>query len=84
MKKPIPLSTVIKIFITVTMLGILLMVIGLCIGNNVGLVVLLAGLIVIAGAIVFRIIYYRCPYCEGFLTIPYRNHYCPHCGKYLT
>lgn len=82
--KPIPLSTVVKLSATFSILGILLMVLGICIGTNAGLIVLIAGLAVLAGTIIFMALFYRCPRCEGFLRIWYRNHYCPNCGKYLT
>lgn len=82
--KPIPLKTAAKLSITFSILGILLLAIGICIGTNVGLIVLIIGLIILLGTIIFIGLFYRCPYCEGFLTVPYRSHYCPHCGKYLT
>lgn len=82
--KSIPLSIVAKLSIMFSILGLLLVVLGICIGTNVGIIVLMAGLIVLVGTIIFRILFYRCPHCEGFLNVPYRNHYCPHCGKYLS
>jgi nitroimidazol reductase NimA-like FMN-containing flavoprotein (pyridoxamine 5'-phosphate oxidase superfamily) len=38
------------------------------------------GLVVILAAAVFGMVFYRCPYCDGFLD---RTHgeFCPHCGK---
>lgn len=82
--KPIPLSTVIKRTILFSIIGILLLVTGLCVGSYVGIIVLIAGLIVLAATIVFFTLFYRCPHCGGSLTVPYRNYYCPHCGTYLT
>ena len=51
--KPIPLKTAAKLSITFSILGILLLTIGICIGTNVGLIVLIIGLIVLLGTIIF-------------------------------
>lgn len=81
--KPIPLSLVTKISIIFSILGILLLVLGISIGSITGIIVIILGWIVLIGTIIFKVIFYRCPYCENFIGIPYHNHYCPHCGKYL-
>ena len=84
--KPIPLSTVVKLTVIFNVIDILLLIIGICIGlNAVGVIFIMTAVIVSIGNIIFLAIFLRCPYCEGSLpSIWYRNHYCPHCGKYLT
>ena len=81
--KPIPLSLVTKISIIFSILGILLLVLGISIGSITGLIMIVLGWIVLIGTIIFKAIFYRCPHCKHFLKIPYHNHYCPHCGKRL-
>lgn len=81
--KPIPLAIVIRLFITFSILGVLLLAIGIGLGTTVGFIVLMAGWIVLVGTIIFMALFYRCPHCGGFLRVWYRNHYCPHCGNYL-
>lgn len=84
--KPIQLSTVVKLSATFSALGIFLMIIGLgfCSDLNVSLIVLLVGLLVLVGTIIFMAVFLRCPYCGGSVRLMYRGHYCQHCGRYLT
>lgn len=79
--KSIPLAVVQKLAIAFYVLGISLMVIGCCIGTMKGLIVVLLGLLVLVGTIIFLFIFSRCPYCDGFIRL--RKHYCPHCGNYV-
>lgn len=81
--KPIPLSTVQKLSLTFFLIGVILMVLGICTGTMVGLIILMvAGWIVLIGDIIFIVLFFRCPHCgEGLLKI--RSNYCPHCGNYL-
>lgn len=56
--KPIPLSTVQKLSITFFMIGVLLMVLGICTGTMVGLIILMvAGWIVLIGDIIFIVLF---------------------------
>jgi len=79
----IPLKIVTRISVILLVLGFLLVTIGICIGNSLGLIVLILGLAILIGAIIFIAIFSRCPICGGFLKMGFRNHYCPHCGKYV-
>lgn len=84
--KPIPLSKVVKIAIICCSAGLLLEAIGIGIGGGnliAGLIVIVAGWIVLIGTIVFWALFYRCPHCNGWLPNWYRNKYCPHCGILL-
>lgn len=38
------------------------------------------GLVLLIAAVVFRIIFYRCPYCHKYLGRR-AGDYCPYCGK---
>jgi len=64
-------------------LGLPFFVIGCCIGNVVGLIILAVGLLIWVGTIIFIALFSRCSYCGGFLKVGYRNLYCPHCGNYV-
>lgn len=81
--KPLPLSTVTKLSITFSFLGLLFITAGIRIGTGAGLIVLGLGLLLLVGTIIFLALFYRCPHCGGFLTIWYHNHHCPHCGSFL-
>lgn len=81
--KHISLVKVIKISIACFLLSLLFIAIGICIGNIIGLVVIIAGFIVLVGAIIFIARFYRCPYCGNFLTVWYSRRYCPHCRSRL-
>lgn len=64
-------------------LGLLFFVIGCCIGNVEGLIVLAIGLLIWVGTIIIMALFSRCPYCGGFLKVGYSKLYCPHCGNYV-
>ena len=81
--KHLPLKTVTRLSILFSVLGLLLFVIGICVGTTAGLVVLAAGLLVLVGTIIFIALFCRCPYCGGFLKVGYRHLHCPHCGTYI-
>ncbi len=85
--KNMPLKKVVKIAIASSISGFLLMAIGIGIGTAslpAALIVIIAGLFVLTGTIIFMALFYRCPYCGGFLSVRYYNVYCPHCGNYIT
>ena len=81
--KHIPLSKVIKLSIAFYLLSFLSIVIGVCVGDTIGLAIIIAGLIVLLGAIILIALFYRCPYCGIFLTVWYSHNYCPHCRNRL-
>lgn len=64
-------------------LGLLFFVIGCCIGNVAGLIVIVVGLLIWVGVLIIIALFCRCSYCGGFLKVGYHNHYCPHCGNYV-
>ena len=79
----ISLKTVARLSAILFILGLLFFVIGCCIGNVVGLIVLAVGLLIWVGIIIIIALFSRCPYCGGCLKVGYHNHYCPHCGNYV-
>lgn len=79
----IPLKMVTRLAVIFATLGLLLFIMGICIGTNIGLLVLIVGLLILVGTIIFIAFFSKCPYCGGFLKVGYHNHYCPHCGKYI-
>lgn len=79
--KSVSLAVVQKLSLAFFILGVGIMIIGLCIGTKKGLIVLLAGLLVLVGNIIFIAIFSRCPHCGGFIKL--RKHYCPYCGNYV-
>lgn len=79
----IPYKTVTKLAVIFSTLGVLLFVVGICIGTTAGFIVLALGLLILVVTIIFIVLFGRCPYCEGFLGVGYHNHYCPHCGNYV-
>lgn len=85
--KNMPLKKVIKIATASSVLGILLMAIGIGIGPGfllAALAMIIAGWIVLIGTIIFMFLFYRCPHCGAYLgRVRYYNVYCPHCGKYI-
>ena len=84
--KQIPFSKAKKIAIAVSVLGLFLFVAGICVGLGAdirtSLFLVLMALIVLLGAIVFIIIFCRCPHCGGFLGFNWYK-YCPHCGNQI-
>ncbi len=82
--KRVPLSIIVKLFVSLAILGILFEIIGICIGNSAGLIVIVMGWLALIGAIICMALFYRCPHCGGHLGRTwYHNRYCPHCGYYL-
>lgn len=77
--RPLSLPKVIRFFLILSILGFFFLGIGIYIGPMVGLIGIIIGWIILICAIVFLILFYRCPHCQRFLTIWYHNHYCPHC-----
>lgn len=80
--KHIPLSKVGKIACGILILGALIMVIGCCVRGAGGLALVFAGLIVWIGAVIFILVFQRCPRCGGVVQM-IGEHYCPHCGHFL-
>ena len=81
--KHIPLKVVKKISVIFSVLGLLLVIIGICLGTTTGLVLWLTGVVILVGVIIFTILFRRCPYCGEFLKVGFQNFYCPHCGNYI-
>ena len=81
--KHIPLKVVKKISVIFSVLGLLLVIIGICLGTTTGLVLWLTGVVILVGVIIFTILFRRCLYCGGFLKVGFQNFYCPHCGNYI-
>ena len=79
----IPRKIVARLSALFFILGLLFFVIGCCIGNVVGLLVLGVGLLIWFGTIIMIALFSKCPYCGGFLKAGYHNLYCPHCGNYV-
>lgn len=79
----ITLKILAKLSAILFILGLVFFVIGCCIGNTVGLLVLAAGLLIWFGIIIMIALFSKCPYCGGFLKVGYHNLYCPHCGNYV-
>lgn len=79
----IPLKIVTRLSVIFSVLGLLLIALGICIGATTGLIVLAVGLLILIGTIIFIALFCRCPHCGGFIKVGYRNHYCPHCGNYV-
>ena len=71
----IPLKIVTRLSVIFTVIGLLLVIIGICTGTMIGLVELV-------GTIIFIAVFRRCPHCGSFLKTGC-NRYCPHCGKYV-
>ena len=91
MKPKIPLSKVVVLSLALYILGFLIFLIGGFIvasipegiGVWIGIVVMMIGIAVVVGAVVFDDKFYRCPHCNCYLTVWYRYHYCPTCGNFL-
>lgn len=82
----IPLKMVRKLYLIFFLLGILVIAIGTFIGTihwTIGIIVILAGCAILAGDIIFAVIFSRCPYCGEWIWVPLYNYHCPHCGNYL-
>lgn len=78
----IPLKIVTRLSVIFTVIGLLLVIIGICTGTMIGLIILGAGLVELVGTIIFIAVFRRCPHCGSFLKTGC-NRYCPHCGKYV-
>ena len=78
----IPLKIVTRLTVIFTVIGLLLVIIGICTGTMIGLIILGAGLVELVGTIIFIAVFRRCPHCGSFLKTGC-NRYCPHCGKYV-
>lgn len=82
----IPLKMVRKLYSIFFLLGILVIAVGIFIGTihgTIGTIVILAGCAIIAGDLIFLVIFCRCPYCGQGIPFPLYNFHCPHCGNYL-
>ena len=71
-----------RLSVIFTVIGLLLVIIGICTGTMIGLIILGAGLVELVGTIIFIAVFRRCPHCGSFLKTGC-NRYCPHCGKYV-
>ena len=78
----ISLKIVTRLSVIFTVIGLLLVIIGICTGTIMGLIILGAGLVELVGTIIFIAVFRRCPHCGSFLKTGC-NRYCPHCGKYV-
>lgn len=72
-----------RLSVIFTILGLLVLSIGICIGSMIGLILIVAGLLILVGTIIFVAVFARCPYCGGFMKVGFHNYHCPHCGKYV-
>ena len=79
----IPLKITRRLSVIFTILGLLVLSIGICIGPMIGFIVIVAGLLILVGTIIFVAVFARCPYCGGFMKVGFHNYHCPHCGKYV-
>ena len=79
----IPLKIVTRLSVIFTVIGLLLVIIGICTGTMIGLIILGAGLVELVGTIIFIAVFRRCPHCGSFLKTGC-NRYCPHCGNSWT
>lgn len=80
---PIPLKMMRRLSVIFIILGLLVFTIGICIGSIIGLIVIVIGLMILVGTLIFVFICARCPYCGGFIKLGFHNYYCPHCGNYV-
>ena len=79
--KHIPLKVVKKISVIFSVLGLLLVIIGICLGTPTGLVLWLTGVVILGGVIIFTSLFRRWPYSGEFLKVGFQNFYCPHCSR---
>lgn len=63
----IPLKIVTRLSVIFTVIGLLLVIIGICTGTMMGLIILGAGLVELVGTIIFIAVFRRCPHCGSFL-----------------
>lgn len=80
---PISLKTMRRLSVIFTMIGLVFLTIGICMGSMRGFLVIVAGLVILVGTIIFVAVFARCPHCGGFIKVGFHNYYCPHCGKYV-
>ena len=80
--KRISLKIVTRLSIIFSVIGLLLVITGICLGATIGLIVLGIGLVELVGTIIFIAVFRRCPHCGSFLKTGC-DRYCPHCGKYV-
>lgn len=74
----IPLKIVTRLSVIFTVIGLLLVIIGICTGTMIGLIILGAGLVELVGTIIFIAVFR-----SGSFLKTGCNRYCPHCGKYV-
>ena len=72
--KPKNVNLVIGIIL---ILGIMISFFGL-LKENTSLIIV--GMVIMCGAIIFRLIFYRCPHCGKYLDRS-TGQYCPYCGE---
>lgn len=79
MKKPSELKPqqVKKIFEITAIVTVIVVLLSTTVNN---LVIAVIGLVVMTAALVFNIVYYRCPYCGKHLGRD-GGDFCQHCGK---
>lgn len=75
----IPRITVLAIFLSALFLGVLLLLIGYY-GKN-GILIFI-GIVVSCAALIFHLIFHRCPHCKHFVDNILSEH-CPYCGEFL-
>ena len=63
----IPLKIVTRLSVIFTVIGLLLVIIGICTGTMIGLIILGAGLVELVGTIIFIAVFRRCPHVVVFL-----------------
>ena len=68
-------------------LGVILVLIGVLVGENydlLGKIIAILGMCGLIGDLIFYLIFWKCPYCYSFLPIKmFGMKYCPYCGTDL-
>lgn len=68
---------------TISMINIFTLLLGallIALSEPAGSVVLLViGLVIVAGSVTFELLMHRCPHCRFYLR--WRRSYCPYCGE---
>lgn len=77
--KHIPLSIVSKLSRVFYLLTIFLLFNGARIGTGAGLIMTIAGVVILIGTLIFVFIFSRCPHCNH--VIHDYGYFCPYCGN---
>ena len=78
--KPMKLKRVRRIIWGLIILGAALAFTGVYTGFAFSPAMTAAGILLTVAAVVFKLVYYRCPHCNAYLDRS-TGSYCPYCGK---